>query len=135
MARKETATLHITGMSGANCAAHVEKALKAVPGVAQANVNIATERATVDFDPQMTGCDGLIAAVVKAGYGVLEEGREKPDQVELNITGRTCANCPTHVAKVHNAAPGVVDANVNLATKRAFIQTDGSVGEHDMIAL
>ena len=64
MARKATATLPITGMSCANCAAHVEKALKAVPGVAQENVNIATERAPVDFDPLLTGCDGLTAAVV-----------------------------------------------------------------------
>jgi len=58
----------IDGMSCAACAGRVERALRGVPGVAQASVNIATELATVHADAPLA-FDGLQAAVQKAGYG------------------------------------------------------------------
>jgi P-type Cu+ transporter len=64
----QTATLHITGMHCGSCVAHVEKALKKAPGVAEASVNFATEQATVRFDPQHAKVEQLEEAVRKAGY-------------------------------------------------------------------
>lgn len=57
--------LAVEGMTCASCVGRVEKALKAVPGVAEAAVNLATERATVRGTASM---DALVAAVQKAGY-------------------------------------------------------------------
>jgi len=64
--------LPITGMTCASCVRRVEKALAKAPGVWEASVNLATERARVSYDPATIGLDGLVAAVGKAGYGVRE---------------------------------------------------------------
>jgi heavy metal translocating P-type ATPase len=111
----------IEGMTCASCVSRVEKAIRAVPGVASANVNLATERATVAFssqpDPQ-----AVTAAIQKAGYATLEE------TVELQIEGMTCASCVARIEKALAAVPGVTSAAVNLATERAVVRfRDGSV--------
>ena len=62
--------LNVTGMTCGSCAARVQKALGRQPGVAQADVNFATERATVVFDPAQVAVDDLVAAVGKIGYGL-----------------------------------------------------------------
>ncbi len=61
-------TLPIEGMTCASCVARVEKALKKVPGVVSAEVNLATEKAQVSMQGETTTPDALIAAVEKAGY-------------------------------------------------------------------
>jgi len=68
----ETATLAIEGMTCASCANFVERALKKTPGVQSAQVNLATEKATVAFSPTATDRAGLKAAVEAAGYHVAE---------------------------------------------------------------
>jgi Cu+-exporting ATPase len=67
------AVLDITGMTCAACAAHVEKALSRVDGVSQADVNLALERANVEFDGA-GGPEALVRAVEKAGYGAVLRG-------------------------------------------------------------
>jgi Cu+-exporting ATPase len=82
----------IEGMTCASCVMRVEKAIAAVPGVASANVNVATERATVQF----TGTpdtDGVLRAIEKAGYVPKIATRE------LSIGGMTCASCVSRVEK------------------------------------
>ena len=64
-------TLPITGMTCANCAATVERTLRKTPGVSEASVNFASERATVRFDPAAVAVEGLARAVERAGYGVI----------------------------------------------------------------
>ena len=61
-------TLDIGGMTCASCVRHVEKALSRIDGVRSAEVNLATEAATVSFDPQAAGLSELTAAVAAAGY-------------------------------------------------------------------
>ncbi|MGM0867529.1 MAG: heavy metal translocating P-type ATPase [Bacillota bacterium] len=65
---KETATLSITGMTCASCAARIEKGLKKVEGVLNASVNLASEKATVEFIPGKTGVNQLLTLVKKTGY-------------------------------------------------------------------
>ncbi|MEA2528272.1 MAG: P-type Cu+ transporter [Thermomicrobiales bacterium] len=62
--------LPIEGMTCASCVRRVEKALTKVPGVGAANVNLATEKATVSFDPTVVDLGQLRGAVEKAGYAV-----------------------------------------------------------------
>ena len=64
--------LPITGMTCANCAANIERALnKKVKGVTQASVNFASERAAIDFIPDVASIDDIVAAIEKAGYGAI----------------------------------------------------------------
>src|SRR6056297_120957 len=70
---EENVTLSVSGMTCANCAANIERALnKKTSGVHEAGVNFATERASVTYDPAELSVDQIIAAVQKAGYGAAE---------------------------------------------------------------
>ena len=113
-----SSAFQIEGMTCASCVTRVERAIRAVPGVAAANVNLATERATVDFigkpDPS-----SVIAAIEKAGYST------RQDTLELQIEGMTCASCVGRIEKALAAVPGVVSASVNLATEKAVVTFAG----------
>lgn len=121
--------LPIAGMTCAACASHVEKALSAVPGVAEANVNLATERAAVKFADGEVEAFELVSAVRDAGYDVPTEN------LTLPIGGMTCASCAAHVEGALSDAPGVVCARVNLATERATVTlVPGLVGMPELKA-
>src|SRR5579863_6636820 len=66
---KATTTLDISGMHCAACVTRIERFLKKVEGVAEASVNLATNRASITHNPGEAGAQALIGAVEKAGYG------------------------------------------------------------------
>ena len=67
-----TAEFPVTGMTCANCAANIERALnKKVSGVVQAAVNFATERVSVEYIPGVSGIDDIVSAIENAGYGAI----------------------------------------------------------------
>lgn len=103
----------VTGMTCASCVMRVEKALRKVEGISDATVNLADEHAVVHATP--SALIVAVAAVEKAGYGVIRE------QLELPITGMTCASCSARVEKALRKQPGVLSATVNLADERATI--------------
>lgn len=105
----------IEGMTCASCVRRVEEAITAVPGVASANVNLATERATVRFDGE-PDTPAVLRAIEKAGYA------PRIAAEELQIEGMTCASCVSRVEKALKAVPGVADAAVNLATEKATVR-------------
>src|SRR4051812_26007405 len=73
-----TCTLDIGGMTCASCVGRVEKALNRVDGVTVAEVNLATEVATVRFDPVRAGPEDLTAAVTRAGYTAAPRREAQP---------------------------------------------------------
>jgi len=77
-AGEQQLSLQIEGMTCASCVSRVEKALAKVPGVASATVNLATERAEVEFADRTLDVQNLIAAVQKAGYAAHEVEEETP---------------------------------------------------------
>jgi len=115
-------TLDVEGMTCASCVGRVERALKAVPGVTDASVNLATERAEITG----AGLDraALVEAVKATGYDVASS------PVDLEILGMTCASCVARVERALKAVPGVASATVNLATERAHV-----IGQADPSAL
>ena len=70
----KTITLLIEGMTCASCVAHVERSLRSVPGVLNVNVNLATERATVEMIPGAVTMADLKHAVEAVGYRALDGG-------------------------------------------------------------
>ncbi|MDX2076217.1 MAG: heavy metal translocating P-type ATPase [bacterium] len=115
MTTQATIELPITGMTCAACARNVERALSKTEGVSVANVNIATERASITFDPTLVDMTGLISRVDSAGYGVAQA------TIDLPITGMTCASCVKNVERALKKQGGILSANVNLATERATV--------------
>lgn len=115
-------TLKISGMTCAACAQRVQKAVTKLEGVIDANVNLATEKLSVEFDHQNIQIDSIKDAVLKAGYGVIEE--KTVNQVILPIGGMTCAACSQRVEKAIGKLEGVVKVSVNLATEKATVEYD-----------
>ena len=113
--RQTTIELPVTGMTCASCVARTERALGKVAGVDKVAVNLATERATVTFDPHAVLTGDIVAAVEDAGYGVVTA------QETLPILGMTCASCVSRVEKALRTPPGVLRAEVNLATEKATV--------------
>ncbi len=107
--------LPIEGMTCASCVSHVARALKKVPGVADAQVNLATERATVIFEDGALPLATLVQAVRDSGYDVATE------TMILPIGGMTCASCANHIESALKKVPGVLQASVNLATEKASV--------------
>ncbi|QLB59902.1 copper-translocating P-type ATPase [Acinetobacter indicus] len=120
-------TLSIQGMTCASCVGRVEKALKKVDGVEQANVNLATEQAVVESSVPLDRA-ALVKAVERAGYDVVVAA-----PIELSIDGMTCASCVARVEKALKKVPGVQQANVNLATEQAWVEADTTVSADKLI--
>ena len=104
-------------MTCASCAGRVEKAAKLVPGVLDAAVNLANDtvnvQSSVGFDPV-----ALQKAVQDAGYALATT------TLQLPIAGMTCASCVGRVEKALRAVPGVLSADVNLASESASVVAD-----------
>src|SRR5574338_291285 len=78
----KTLTLPVEGMTCASCVARVEKALKKVDGIGEVNVNLATEKVTLTYDPAQADITKLADAVENAGYKLLSPGNEKDSSGE-----------------------------------------------------
>ena len=117
--RKKT-SLGIVGMSCTSCAQSIEKALKEHVGVQQANVNFASERAYLTYDPRVTNKKKLIETVRATGY----DARLETKKTIIKIGGMTCASCAQTIENALKKTEGIVEANVNLATEKAVVVYD-----------
>jgi len=102
-------TLQIGGMSCASCVATIEGALQNLDGVAKASVNLAAQKAQVEFDPALVGPKAIAEAIADVGYEVIPEG------LLLTVTGMSCVSCVEKIEKTVGALPGVVKVSVNLS--------------------
>jgi Cu+-exporting ATPase len=109
-------SLPVEGMTCAACVGHVENALKGVPGVVDASVNLGTEKASVEFDSAEVQFQVLGDAVSGAGYKLGTQS------ASLNIGGMTCSACVSHIENALREVPGVAEANVNLGVERASVE-------------
>jgi Cu+-exporting ATPase len=115
--------LPVFGLTCAKCVQAVEKALRAVPGVKQATVNLATARAFVDYDPAQVGVPVLERAIRNAGY------RTEGAKARFGIEGITCASCVTTIESALRDTPGVLQASVNVGTEEAVVDYLPSVAD------
>ena len=128
----EKTTFSVGGMTCASCAANIEKALAKVPGVISVNVNLASEKATVEYLAGEAGMADFKRAVESAGYHVLDERETGKKKVTFAVTGMTCASCVANVEKALQAADGAISVSVNLASEKATVEYDaGKVGMAD----
>ena len=123
-APSDTINIPVQGMTCASCVSRVEKAIRSVKGVTAASVNLATERAHVEFAPAEADPVAVAEAIRATGY------EPSDTTIALKIDGMTCASCVGRVEKALKRVPGVLEANVNLATERASIRY---IGGTDMV--
>lgn len=127
MSNEKHVTLNVTGMTCAACSTRIEKVLNKMDHV-DAKVNLATEKASVDYNPSSIQLDDITDKISDLGYGV------ELDEVEFDITGMTCAACSNRIEKVLNKTEGVSTAAVNLTTESAMIEYNSNlVSEKDLV--
>ncbi|HTY46232.1 MAG TPA: heavy metal translocating P-type ATPase [Methanomassiliicoccales archaeon] len=115
---KRTASFGLTGMTCATCAETIQRSLADVRGVDGAQVNFATERATVTYDPSKVSVDRLKTAVRDVGYDVII------NEATISVSGMTCATCVETIESALLELPGVQSAVANLATEKVHIVYD-----------
>ncbi|PWN07360.1 heavy-metal-associated domain-containing protein [Rhodohalobacter mucosus] len=121
----------IDGMHCAGCVNSVEKAIRKVDGVQNVSVQLTTESASIEYEGVFPA-EKVKKAVENAGYELAEDPAVK--EVAFDIEGMHCAGCSAAVEKAALKTEGVTDANVNLATNRAFISFDPGRTDADEIA-
>ena len=121
MQRNEIIT--VTGMSCAACSARVEKELSKSSGIISAGVNIATEKATVEFDDSVITIEDIYARIEGIGYGVIKK-QIQDNKSTINIAGMSCAVCAGTIDKALNEQGGITMAVVNLTTEKATVEFD-----------
>jgi len=107
--------IKVSGMTCASCATTIEKSLNKIDGVSSAQVNLASEIASVEFDSSIVKLADLEKAVNDAGYGVVQ------DKVTIKIGGMTCASCVTTIENTLKKLAGISDVSVNLGAERAYV--------------
>ncbi|MDQ3460382.1 MAG: heavy metal translocating P-type ATPase [Deinococcota bacterium] len=105
----------VEGMTCASCVGRVERALNKLEGVEGASVNLATERASVSFDPERLGQEAILETITRSGYTPVTA------KASLSVSGMTCASCVARVERSLNKLDGVLEATVNLATEKASV--------------
>ena len=121
-------TLPVSGMTCASCVERVARSLRELPGVAGAEVNLATERVSIEYLPGEVTPLELAAAIEESGYQVIVE------KYTIPVGGMTCASCVERVEKALLELDGVISASVNLATERATVElAAGTLTRMDVI--
>jgi len=114
--KTERARIPITGMTCTTCAATIEKGLAETAGVEQARVNFASEKASIEYDPNKISLARIKDTISQLGYGTTTRKSIFP------AGGMTCASCVARVEQALSDVPGVITANVNLASEKATVE-------------
>ena len=114
--KSEKAKIHIAGMTCTTCAATIEKGLSETPGVEQANVSFASEKASIEYDPAKVDLAKLKNTISQLGYSVAARKSIFP------VGGMTCASCVARVEQALSSVSGVISASVNLSSEKATVE-------------
>jgi Cu+-exporting ATPase len=114
--KAKKAHIPITGMTCATCASTIQKGLCQMPGVKRAEVNLASEKASVEYDPARVDLAKIKKEISQLGYEAATRKSIFP------VSGMTCASCVNRVEQALSGVPGVVSVNVNLASEKATVE-------------
>ncbi len=125
----EQAKAHVTGMHCAACSARIEKIVGGMDGVADINVNLASESMNLEYDPELVQPEDVAERIAGLGFGAeFEKAAESGEQeLDLSVGGMHCAACSSRIERVVGKMDGVREASVNLASERAQIFFDPAV--------
>jgi len=115
--------IEIKGMTCASCAARIERSLKKEKGIKAITVNLAADKARVDYDPQSVSEEKIFEKIRHLGYEP-RSGAGERRSVELDIEGMTCASCAARIEKGLSSLPGTRRVHVNLATEKCLVETE-----------
>ncbi len=111
MEKTKFITLPVTGMTCANCVATVERNIKKLDGIENANVNLTTERASIEYDPQLISQDEITARIRRAGYDIAL------GEADFLLQRLGDDNDARRLEQSIISLEGVEEANANLTTE------------------
>ncbi len=143
------AILIIDGMTCDSCVQHIQKSLRGVKGVLNAEVLLDEKQARVSFNPNKVEISSLHRAVEDAGYRIVENSQiehsahvhENPEvlksphsavkKIILPIKGMNCASCALTIEKTLQKKNGVKNASVNFAVEKAYVEYEPKIIDID----
>ena len=114
----------VSGMSCASCASSIQNTLKKLGGVTSANVNLASETLSIDYDSSVITREQISEVVDNLGYKISSSDLQ---EVTLEIVGMTCASCAARITKGLESLEGMEEVSVNLASDKALIKYDSKI--------
>jgi Cu+-exporting ATPase len=114
--RRKKINLQISGMTCATCVVHNEEALRNLPGVETVVVNLATGKASLEYDPGRVTLSDMRRTVADVGYEVIL------DKAQFHITGMTCSSCVANIEQAVGELPGVGKVIVSLSTESGQVE-------------
>ncbi|KAK9202954.1 hypothetical protein WN943_013207 [Citrus x changshan-huyou] len=134
---KAKAVYAVMGMTCSACAGSVEKAIKRLPGIHDAVVDVLNNRALVLFYPSFVNEETIRETIEDVGFQatlIQDETSDKSTQLcRIGINGMTCTTCSTTVEKALQAIPGVQNVRVALATEAAEVHYDPKILNYNQI--
>ena len=112
---KKKVDLKIQGMTCAMCVQTIENSLNSLDDEISAQVNLGTETASIEYNPEKISIKDLENSVKDAGYEVMNE------RVTIKIGDMTCAMCVQTIENALNGLEGVIDVHVNLGAEKAYV--------------
>ncbi|NWV27798.1 ATP7B ATPase, partial [Origma solitaria] len=135
-ATDEKCVLQITGMTCASCVSTIERNLQKEDGIVSVLVALMAGKAEIKYKPELIQPLEIAQLIQNLGFEatVMEDNAETEGQVELLITGMTCASCVHNIESKLMRTNGIFSASVALATSKAHIQFDPEIiGPRDII--
>uniref|UniRef100_A0A8B9F2B0 P-type Cu(+) transporter n=1 Tax=Amazona collaria TaxID=241587 RepID=A0A8B9F2B0_9PSIT len=130
--------LQITGMNCASCVSTIERNLQKQDGIISVLVALMAGKAEIKYKPELIQPLEIAQLIQNLGFGatVIEDHAETEGNVELLITGMTCASCVHNIESKLMRTNGILYASVALATCKAHIQFDPEItGPRDIIKI
>ncbi len=119
--QKKLKNIAVKGMHCAACSARIEKVVGGMAGVSAVAVNLAAETMELDWDEAIVPFADIAARVQDLGFELIAPAEDEEITQTLAISGMHCASCSARIEKVVGDLPGVIAAEVNLATETARI--------------
>jgi len=116
MSETKQISLPITGMTCANCVATVERNIKKVDGVQLANVNLSSERASIEYNPTIADLGDLLERIRRAGYDIAT------GEAILILRGLSDDNDARRLEKALEKGIGILNAEVSYGAERAYVR-------------
>lgn len=124
-------TIPITGMHCATCAINIERRLRKVDGVINANANFASNRATVEYDDGKVTESKFKETIESLGYGAdvsgqAEKEKSSSTKIILHVIGMDSLHCAGIVEKTLKKTEGVADIELNFTLERVVVNYDST---------
>ncbi|XP_025220045.1 copper-transporting ATPase 2 isoform X7 [Theropithecus gelada] len=130
--------LQIKGMTCASCVSNIERNLQKEAGVLSVLVALMAGKAEVKYDPEVIQPLEIAQLIQDLGFeaAVMEDSAGSDGNIELTITGMTCASCVHNIESKLTRTNGITYASVALATSKALVKFDPEIiGPRDIIKI